>query len=534
MGRVRWRGGGMLLAIVLFVAQAHAEIGAGSAGELIFRHGTLPSAQPVIAERAPDSRISGAEAACSNCHGRSGFGKTEGRITIPPIHGSALVPPRARNQDARGPREPYTDASLARAIREGLSVDGTALNYLMPRYALTDIDLAALIEYLKSLTPEKVRGLAGMELHLATITTPDADPVKLAAVLNVLRQYVADQNASALAERPRMDAAGQRISKVNRRWRLHVWNLSGSPEGWGDQLRRHLAEEPVFAVLSGLGGNNWAPVHRFCEQSSLPCLFPNVDLPVVMEHDFYPLYFSRGVLLEAALIAQQLAGDQHTAAPRRIVQVFRTGDVGEPAAIALNAALAGSGLQISARALSSAAGERQLAGVLEHVGPREALVLWLRPADIAQLSKLPVRAHSVFISGLMGGLGESPVPAAWRPMTHMTYPFDLPERRVVPVDYALGWFALRHIPVVAEQVQVDTYLACSVLAETLSLMGDSLTPEYLIERIEGMLEQRLVSGFYPRLSLGPNERFASKGGYMVHFASPTGAQVLPDTDWLIP
>jgi len=36
-----------------------------------------------------------------------------------------------------------------------------------------------------------------------------------------------------------------------------------------------------------------ATIHAFCERSSLPCLFPVTDLPVVDELDFYSMYFSR-------------------------------------------------------------------------------------------------------------------------------------------------------------------------------------------------------------------------------------------------
>jgi hypothetical protein len=48
---------------------------------------------------------------------------------------------------------------------------------------------------------------------------------------------------------------------------------------WQAQLQKHLAEQPVLAVVSGLGGSNWAPVHAFCEQAAVPCLFPNVEVP---------------------------------------------------------------------------------------------------------------------------------------------------------------------------------------------------------------------------------------------------------------
>jgi hypothetical protein len=150
------------------------------------------------------------------------------------------------------------------------------------------------------------------------------------------------------------------------------------------------------------------------------------------------------------------------------------------------------------------------------------------------LANVPVPASQDFMSGLMGGLGSSPLPAAWRAATHIAYPFDLPQKRLIRMDYPLGWFAIRHIAVVDEQVQTDTYLACGLLSETLSHMADSFMRDYLVERVEGMLEHRIITGYYPRLALAPNERFASKGGFIVHFAQPTGAQLTADTDWLVP
>ena len=79
-------------------------------------------------------------------------------------------------------------------------------------------------------------------------------------------------------------------------------------------------------MISGIGGKTWEPVHRFCESESLPCLLPNVDLPVVAEKDFYSVYFSRGVLLEADVIAHRLSSAAGSPSPRRILEVFRSGE----------------------------------------------------------------------------------------------------------------------------------------------------------------------------------------------------------------
>src|SRR5258708_27501789 len=91
--------------------------------------------------------------------------------------------------------------------------------------------------------------------------------------------------------------------------------------------------DAVFAVICGVGGREWAPVHRFCEREKVPCLFPNVQLPVVAEGNFYPIYYSRGVLLEADLIRAELSLSSHATGQRaRVLQIYRRGDIGESAA----------------------------------------------------------------------------------------------------------------------------------------------------------------------------------------------------------
>jgi hypothetical protein len=490
-------------------------------------------------ERESGVSVEGANAACVSCHRRSGLGSVEGRSTIPPITGQYLFQPRARSHEdmellpfvegARADRDPYTDETLARAIREGIGADGHTLGYLMPRYSLDDAAMADLIDYLKGLTRGRVPGVTDSELHFATIITPDADPVQREGMLEVLEKYFEDKDAAVRAAAPRLYSSRRMMFRVARRWKLHVWELRGPPETWDAQLRKHLADEPVFAVISGIGGKSWAPVHHFCEQQSIPCLFPNVDLPVVNESDFYTVYFSKGVLLEAQLIAHQLH-DERDRRRRRLVQVFRTGDVGEDAAAALRAATRDVGLEFVDRAVKG----QGLGAALKDVSATDEVVLWLRPKDVASLAAVPLKASAVWMSGRMGGLDGSPLPAAWRSVTRLAYPFDLPEKRRVRVDYAFGWFSIRHIPVVAPQIQADTYLACGLVAETLSHMVDTFVRDYLVERVEMSLDHRILTGYYPRLTLAPGQRFASKGGYVVRFAGPSGSKVAAVTDWVAP
>jgi mono/diheme cytochrome c family protein len=527
---------------------------ADSVGRSIYLRGVLGSGAPLEGTREAGGVVTtGADGACVNCHQRSGLGSVEGRLSIPPITAEYLFHSGAHDasepvlpyvESLHGNRDPYTDATLARAIRAGLDSQGRPLSYLMPRYALSDEDMAPLIAYLKALSVRHVPGVNDTVLHFATIVTPDADPQKRRGMLDVLEQYFVQKNLFPLKPSPRMLTSGRtQYSKsmymANRHWQLHVWDLTGPAASWRAQLDKHLAAEPVYAVLSGLAGSNWAPVHEFCEQNAIPCLFPNVEVPVIAERDFYPMYFSKGVLLEAQLIARTILGPDDHPAAGAVEQVYRAGDSGEPAARALTAQLKAHGLTVHSRVLAAGALGHGVTAALRSAALRKdargrALVLWLRPADIAALGDVPAGAATVYLSGLMGGLEKSPLPAGWREHTLMTYPFDLPDRRGVRLDYPLGWFSFRHIPLVAEQVQTDTYLACSLLADVLNHTADNFVRPYLIEQLQDRLEHRLITGYYPHLTLASNQRFASKGGYVVRFRDPGGTALIAESDWIVP
>jgi hypothetical protein len=254
----------------------------------------------------------------------------------------------------------------------------------------------------------------------------------------------------------------------------------------------------------------------------------------VSERDFYPVYFSRGVQLEAELIASRILDRARDKPAGKVVQIYRAGDSGEAGAQALAAALAPHRIAVREQVLPAEVSVDHVAQAVRASTSADALVLWLRPADIAALGDPASAPPAVFMSGLLGGLERAPLPAGWRSRTLMAYAFDLPERRRVRVDYALGWFRYRQIPVVAEQMQADTYLACGLLAETLSHMTDTFVRDYLLERMEDMLEKRIVTGYYPRLSLATGQRFASKGGTLVRFAEAQGTRLALDRPWFIP
>jgi cytochrome c oxidase subunit 2 len=91
--------------------------------------------------------------ACVGCHGQDGrggrLGMMFGTLDIPDIRYSTLT---ATRTEAGTSVLAWTDLDIARAIRDGVEPNGQALKAPMPRWAMSDADLADVIAYLKELS----------------------------------------------------------------------------------------------------------------------------------------------------------------------------------------------------------------------------------------------------------------------------------------------------------------------------------------------------------------------------------------------
>lgn len=538
-------------AVAPAVALAQAERdGAASveAGRRIYQDGVLSSGQPLVGKRESGIDASGNDAACIRCHRRSGFGASEGQNSVPPVFGQALFgvfrPPGRKPRHAPGisfqdlpfrTRPPYDEESLARAIREGVSPAGYHFQYLMPRFALGDRDMAALIAYLRTLNAGPSPGAGPSGGHVATVVAPDVDADRAATYLEVLKACIAEK----LPRSSEVDASGARAQRS--RWQLHVWHLSGPAETWQSQLQARYAEQPVFAMVSGIGRDHWEPVHDFCEANRIPCLFPNTDAPGSAANSVYNFYFSAGVITEAKGLARYLK-EGGKAGTARVVQVVRPGGAGDMAARALRGELTEAGVQVEEREYPSFLAESSEAPADRlKLGPGDALVLWLRAGDLAELVKRrpsPPAGARVFVSGTLGGFEGAALTPAWRRATHLIYPTDAPGRWELRARFNLRpWLEARGIESKDERLQGNTLAACSTFAEALYRLRGTMLRDYLIEMVELTVSEMGNTGAtaaYPRLLLGPDQRFASKGTYVVRFAGPDEASIAKESDWIVP
>jgi cytochrome c553 len=566
-----------------------------AAGKRIYMDGILPSGAALVGVRFGNVQVSGDKAACVQCHKRSGMGGVEGDVRVAPIASNYLFNPpdktQLANMDPRVSKSfnmthpPYDDATLARAVRTGLNVGGASMHDMMPRYELDDAAMAALAAYLHQLTRDWSVGAGDQIIRLATIIAPDVEPARRQVVLDMLRTAVLQKNANTIVGRQyggrrHMAGAAELVLGTERKWELDVWELKGEPATWQAQLDTFYRAKPVFAVLSGVGNGTWAPVHAFCEAQALPCWFPAVDMPQADASDYYSIYFSRGVLLEADVLAQHLRG---AGKAKQVVQIFRDDDVGRGASAALTKALAGSGIAVQSQAVRPADASA-LQQALAQVSADATLVLWLRAEDTRQLGAV-INNKQVFFSAQML-TGPQDVPSAWKARSKLVYPYELPQKRALSLSYFHQWLRLRKLPLVDEPLQSKVFFAASFLTDTTVEMLENLYRDYLLERAEMMINRREGSKaqdeahtrqlrrrstqtmlkaakmgngaetpqdspkmadepiemlgeresttVYPRLTLATGQRFASKGAYIVRFADTNSNTLIAESEWIVP
>jgi hypothetical protein len=583
-----------LLAALAATTPAATDADPWVVGRQIYMDGRLPDGQPLRGVRVDVGNVTGARAACVNCHRPSGLGMIEGDVAVPPVSGRALFGSgepvfvrmdRRFNPGLSVPHAPYDDLSFAAAVRDGRNQSGRSMHALMPRYDLSDVQLKAVAAYLKTLSEAWSPGVSDDSIHLATVIAPGVDAQRRQAFITTLTTVVNQMNVNMVSGLRQKISVVERRLHSRRKWTLDFWELSGPRSTWAEQLQHRHEGHPVFAILSGLAHDEWQPVQDFCERNRVGCWFPSVDLvPADAEQSRYSLYFSGGVSTEAEVVAHQLTGREG-----RIFQLVGDDVVARSAASALQRKLAPPGNPAPPRQLLSVgmtgAGATAIQAALAAVEEGDTLVLWLRPDDLALLGTLSAPAAQVFVSATLAGGELVELPKAWKQRALMVQPLELPNLRAANLERFGAWLVGSNVPLVDRRMQSEVYFAARSLVSTLRGMLNNLHTDYLIERAEATLSmfetmqvqdeiqammmspvsKRLLSQsavtsaeaaatakasqvqmdhldemrkrggttVYPRLSLGQGQRFASKGAYLEKL-NPDAPGTLGEADWVVP
>ncbi len=531
-------------------------------GERLYKEGILPDNTEVIASVMGGASLTGQFAACVRCHRPSGYGSSEGNLQIPAIAGSVLFSPleprrdrlfRQLYQERQGElarmrakipqtRKAYAGAAdLGLAVNHGLDSENEPLAASMPRYSFSPDALQSLTLYLQQLGTSADPGVDQNELHLATVLGPDVSPEKAKAMLDVMEAFVTLHNRETEREltHPGFSPNYKVLYAPSRRyWRLHVWRLEGSAEQWPQQLTNYYQQQPVFAMLGGQIEGAWLPIDQFCESMKLPCLFPLTQWPASSDGHF-TRYLSTGRSGEVDLAVRYLAD-----AGVQKVSIVRDNQPDSKQLADLFQALAPSAqlrLQMldwaSEPGLSSNDGTSDddsacfPSGIADRLPVKmQALVLLLSPAHSRQaLQCLEANGYagSLLLIGsqLADGRGH-PVLTTARPVL-ITWQTAVPGHEPRRLYRLRRWLQARRVADIKhEQLQLNTYLALDATRHALTHLLDRYSREYYLETIEHEIENGLNPGTFMRLSLGPEQRYAARGGQVMEL-QPAGELTTP-------
>ncbi len=457
-----------------------------------------------------DVPMKGVQVACGTCHGRGGMGSPEQGDRTPGIASPVLF---VANRD--GSRPAYTEASLARALRDGIDAAGRPLDPLMPRLQLSDDDMAALISYLRELGSDTPPGFLDDKFRVATVLAGDLREEDKVAVTDVLHAYVAAHNEDTRGVDQRAETRQQRGRVVApfKKMELDVWTLRGTSDTWREQLEERYAEAPVFAMVGGLGDGDWEPIHRFCEDHRMPCVLPITDEPPALADDFYSLYFTEGVRLDANIVAADILANQRQA---NVVQVVleESSRARRAAELVAERVVAGGG---AARTVWVDGGYSGLARALD--GQPSAVVLWVGQDA---LGKLPAGSSVPFayLSSSMLEQDWNDLPDPWRAQTRIVEVERLPGQRDSAVLRYKAWARARGIIERDLDLQSRAWYASMVFGHSLKHVFKYPQRDFLLDVLDHSDGLMAYLPLYPRGNFGPGQRTIVKGGHLI---DPTGA-----------
>jgi hypothetical protein len=147
-----------------------------------------------------------------------------------------------------------------------------------------------------------------------------------------------------------------------------------------------------------------------------------------------------------------------------------------------------------------------------------ALVVWSEESDHLKLDcGVPTYLSSTLYRG------EPPCDSA-----ASIYPYALPGATSRERARLRNWQLSRGIPPADERIQLNAQFTMTLLDYCIAHMRGRFSKDYLLEMIERETELAPQPGVFPPLSLGPGQRFGSKGAYIV------GPGLRPLSEWIVP
>lgn len=509
------------LCLVTLIAGAAALTPQEQRGKQIYTQGSTAAGESIMARLGKEAvAIPASAVPCASCHGTDGLGRPEGGVLPPAITWHYLTKDYGHRHPYGRHHPGFDEASLAVAIIQGIDPAGNILETAMPRYALSDADMADLLAYLKRLGEDSDPGLDPESIRLGTIL-PLQGPLasRGIAMRDVMQAYFSDIN--------------MRGGIYGRRVELDIVDSGGDRSTTLRMARQLLVGDRVFALVGPVIAGLEKEIALLTEEERIPLIGPFTLYPRgSLAPNRYTFYLFGGLREQLQALVDYAANELRLKQPQIAIIYPDSDDY---------AAIAGT--------LEAECRKRGWNGIipLMYIPGRIETGQWM---DLFQRNEL----HAVFYLGGMEDFRH----AARLAEEKETLPYfflpgsvaapdllDLPRRfreriflaySTLPQDQTsigikrLGELQRHHQ--LGEQhkpAQISAYTAARLLVEGLKRAGRDISREGLVSALESLSNHD--TGLTPPLSFNAVRRIGALGAHIVAADTATGV-LRPVGTWI--
>lgn len=491
-----------------------------SRGKQIYARGTSPSGKEILAYIGESSlEVPGSAMPCANCHGLDGQGKPEGGVTPSNLTWEALTKPYGlRHADGRR-HPPYTERGLELAITRGTDPAGNRLLNLMPRYVMSQEDLADLILYLKRLGKDRDPGISENKIVIGTTVAKGALGEMGQAVKAVTTAFFDELNSQG--------------GVYSRRIELKLIETPETASAKRAGLERLLTDEQVFALTGAFIAGAENEIIPLIAQKEAPLigpitLYPQTGFPLNRQI----FYILTGVDGQARALINFVA-KRPEFKTSSVAVVFPQSGISESVVEAIKDQSKKDGLS-APLACDYIAGSLDIGETIKRLrqtgrdvifflGSSEELLSFMREAD--RLSWYP----SILQPGFSGAAEVFNAPLGFNGKLFFSVPTSPADQSAKGIDEYYALAEKYKLPGSHLAAQFSAYSAAKILVEALKRVGKDVSREKLIQALEGFYQY--PTGLTPAITYGPNRRIGAMGAYALQIDLKE-RRLLPVSGWI--
>jgi len=470
-------------------------------GKLVYTAGESASGAPITAVVSRGATpIPASILPCSGCHGDDGAGRPEGGVVPSNVSWNTLVASYGHKHSYGRSHPAYDAQSIAASIIQGIDPAGNELDMAMPRYAMSQDDMSALLAYLKRVATDYDPGVSEETIRVGTLLPVEGD---LAAMGNAMRAVIEASFAD-------INAGG---GIHGRKLELVVTNYEDDPVRSVWAVRDLLQQESVFAMVGSFTAGVTDQLSELAEELEVPMVGPYTQASRegngLERHSFY---LASGIEQQAAVLVRH-----------RVSQGDKIGIV-RPASAAFNGVVARTRAELAKRtdteiiALSYSPPYIDVVDVAQTMQSKDVdAVVFLGPAK--ELKRLAneclTQSYSpdLLFPGVFAGQDLFEVDSGFGGDVLIGYssiPADHTPEGIAAFEtlHAKHGFGYEY-----STAQISTFVAAQVFAEGLKRAGRSLSREKLLLALEGLAD--FQPGLLPPISYNRSRRIGAFGGYIM-------------------